>query len=188
MEGAAGKGPGQVCRAPPAPGKLDRVKASPDALVTAARDAARERRWDDAAALLEEALGLEPRHLSALDMLGYVRFFQARYVDAEQACRAALAVSPDHAYAHKGLGLCLARQGQLDEGVASLERAIALAPDWLDPYWDLAIVSMEARQLEAALLATRRGAQAVPAARARLEELARRIEQELGRAGNGDRS
>jgi len=165
----------RVCHGVPAPAKLRRVTAALEALVSEADIAVRERRWDDAARLLEAVLVQDPAHLRALDNLGYVRFFQGSYAEAEQACRRALALSPDHAYAHKGLGLCLARQGHLDEGVVSLERAIALEPSWLDPYWDLAIVLMEAGELDRATRTTERGAAAVPAARTRFAKLAAEI-------------
>ncbi|MBN2362314.1 MAG: tetratricopeptide repeat protein [Deltaproteobacteria bacterium] len=144
-------------------------------LVERATELAQQRCLDDAAALLDEVLTAHPEHLRALDVLGFVRFFQQRYAEGEALCRRALVIKPDHAYAHKGLGLHLAKQGKLDDGVAMLERAIELNPTWLDPYWDLAVTLFEAGQHERALAVLERGASAIPAERPRLTAFQRRI-------------
>ena len=128
-----------------------------EALVKEASEAARARRFDEAACLLERILEGNPEHLHALDLFGFVRYFQGKYAEAEGYCRRALALAPDHAYAHKGLGLCVAKQGRVEEGVASLERAITLKPTWGDPYWDLGVVLQEAGRLEEALDVLERG-------------------------------
>ncbi|MBM4319213.1 MAG: tetratricopeptide repeat protein [Deltaproteobacteria bacterium] len=127
--------------------------------------AAQARRLVEADTLLGEILAEQPDQLRALDLLGFVRFFQQRYAEAEQACRRALVLKPDHAYARKGLGLCLARQGRLDEGIAELQRAIALKPGWFDPYWDLAVVLDEGDRPQEALRILAVGQVAVPARR-----------------------
>ncbi|MCU0662223.1 MAG: tetratricopeptide repeat protein [Myxococcota bacterium] len=108
-----------------------------------ARKAATGKRLEQAADLLEELLTREPADIDALDMLGFVRFFQGRFEDSRTACEKALAHSPDHAYAHKGLGLNLARLGQLEAGIVHLKRAMELRPTWSDPPHDLAVVLFE---------------------------------------------
>jgi tetratricopeptide (TPR) repeat protein len=132
-------------------------------IVARATEEAKARRFERAAALLEEVIAIDPDHLKALDLFGFVRFFQGRFAEAEGYCRRALAIDPDRAYAHKGLGLCVARQGRLEEGVASLERAIALRPAWSDPYWDLGVVLADAGRFEQALDVLGQGAAMVPA-------------------------
>jgi superkiller protein 3 len=127
-------------------------------LVKRASEAARDRRFDEAAALLDEALAQDPNHLQALDLFGFVRYFQGRFAEAEQHCRTALSLDPDRAYAHKGLGLCVARQGKVDEGIVSLRRAISLKPGWADPYWDLGVVLTDAGRFEEALDVLAQGA------------------------------
>jgi tetratricopeptide (TPR) repeat protein len=153
-------------------------------LVDRATVLAQRQCFDDAAALLDEVLANQPEHLRALDLLGFVRFFQQRYAEGEALCRRALAVKPDHAYAHKGLGLHLAKQGKLDDGVAMLERAIALAPDWSDPYWDLAVTLVEAGQHAAARAVLDRAKAAIPAERPRLAAFQRQIDA-AAQAANG---
>jgi tetratricopeptide (TPR) repeat protein len=145
-------------------------------LVERATELAQRQCLDDAAALLDEVLVAQPEHLRALDLLGFVRFFQKRYAEGESLCRRALAVKPDHAYAHKGLGLHLAKLGRLDEGVAMLERAIELAPTWSDPYWDLAVTLFDAGQHAAARAVLDRAKAAVPAERPRLAAFQRQID------------
>jgi len=127
-----------------------------------ASDAAKGQRLDEAAELLDRVLTREPDNLRALDLFGFVRFFQGQYREAESFCRKALTLDPDHAYAHKGLGLCVAKQGKVDEGTASLRRAIALKPQWGDPYWDLGVVLTEAGRYEDALEVLAQGAVMVP--------------------------
>lgn len=145
-----------------------------------AKQAARAGLLDEADALLAEVLAGEQDNVQALDLCGFVRFFQGRFAEAEGCCRRVLELDPQHAYAHKGLGLCLARQGRLDEGVAELEQAIRLKPWWLDPYWDLAVVLDEGGRPGDALKVLARGQVAVPAVgRQRLLGLAARIRARL---------
>ena len=146
-------------------------------LLAQASKAAQSRRLDEAAALIEEVLERDPDNLRALDLFGFVRFFQGRYEEAEGYCRRAVELAPDHAYARKGLGLNLARQGRLDEGQAELERAISLKPGWFDPYWDLAVVLSEGGRKEEALKVLAQGQVAVPSRRTQLLAFAKRIEQ-----------
>ena len=144
-------------------------------LVKQATKAAQERRLDEAAELIESILEQDPDHLRALDLFGFVRFFQGRFAEAETYCHRALELEPDHAYAHKGLGLCLAKQGRLEEGKASLEQAIALKPTWPDPYWDLAVVLTEAERYDDALKVLARGQVSAPARRGGFQQFSAQI-------------
>lgn len=151
-----------------------------DRLIELASKAATEKRFAEAESHLECLLKLEPNHVRALDLFGFVRFFQGRFAEAERYCRRTLDVSSDHAYAHKGLGLCLAKQGQLDEGILELEKAIALKPAWTDPYWDLAVVLVEGERHREALDALERGIKAAPEKREQFRALAERLRNHLG--------
>jgi radical SAM protein with 4Fe4S-binding SPASM domain len=154
-----------------APGRLAR-----------AREAVNARHFDEARRLLERMLELEPDHLPALDLLGFVCFFLRDYEAAETYNRRALARDPDHAFAHNGLGLSLARQGKLAEGSAAIERAIALAPRWYEPYHDLAVVLAEAGKKQEACAMLERGAAAIPESAAEFGKTAASIK---ARAGQG---
>ncbi len=122
-----------------------------DALLTTASKAAKEKRWNEAFAAVEEALDSDPENLRALDLAGFICFFRKELEQAERYCRRALFIDPGHTYAKSGLGMCLARQGRTDEGIACLREAIDEKPEWSDPYWDLAIVLRDAGRIEDAI-------------------------------------
>jgi tetratricopeptide (TPR) repeat protein len=131
-----------------------------------AHDAAIARDYVRAEGFIAACLTLQPNDVAALDLLGFVLFFQGRYVDAERACRRVLDLDARHAYAHKGLGLCLARQGRIEEGVTCLLEAIRLSPDWFDPRWDLAVVLSEADRIREAIEVLRQAEAELPGQRA----------------------
>ncbi len=124
---------------------------SVEELMTAARTAALEKRMNDASLLLDQILERDPNHIRALDLYGFVRYFQKRYYVAEGYNREVLARLPGHAYALKGLGLCLARTQRLEEGLKLVREAITCKPTWADPYWDMAVVLNENERFEEAI-------------------------------------
>lgn len=151
-------------------------------LLVQASAAAEAKQLEGAATLLDQVLAQDANNLRALDLFGFVRFFQNRFSEAEQYCRRALVIKPNHAYALKGLGLCLAKQGKLEEGITSLERAIGNAPGWFDPYWDLAIVLNDAGRYEQAVGVLERGQRMVPDKRSELASFAARISSQAAAA------
>ncbi len=150
-----------------------------ETLIKDARSLAAEKDFAQAQALLEQGLAAAPRHLTVLDLLGFVCFFQDDYAACEAHCRAALDIKPDHAYATKGLGLALVRQGRLEEGLLKLERAVALEPHWFDPYWDLTVVLIENARWKEADEVVRRAASMVPGADRGFAALATQIRAHL---------
>jgi tetratricopeptide (TPR) repeat protein len=148
-----------------------------DSLLTKAKRAAESRRLDEAEALLLQVLTLCSDNLKALDLLGFVRFFQGRYEECEKLCLRALEIKPDHAYAMSGLGMSLARQHKLDEGIAMLERAMATSPAWPEPYWDAAVILFEAGETVRAEAILQKGLQCAPKSHDRFEKLLSTIRQ-----------
>jgi tetratricopeptide (TPR) repeat protein len=148
-----------------------------DLLVEAAK-AAQSRRLDEADALLSRVLSLHPNNLKALDLMGFVRFFQRRYEECERLCRKALQIKPDHAYAMSGLGMALARQNKLDEGIEMLERAAETSPEWPEPYWDAAVILLEANEKIRAEAILQKGICCAPKSRGRFEKLLTKIRQQ----------
>jgi tetratricopeptide (TPR) repeat protein len=144
-------------------------------LLVEARQAAEAKALDRAAEKLKAVLRLDPNNLRAIDLMGYVRFFQKRYNDSEAFCRKALAIQPDHAFAHAGLGMSLAKQGQLEAGVAALHRAMEIQPNWPEPYWDLAVALKDAGKPKEALDTLEQGTVNCPSSRGRFERLASHI-------------
>jgi protein O-GlcNAc transferase len=150
---------------------------SVDDLLTLASKAAESKRLDEADELLSQVLTLSPENLRALDLLGFVRFFQGRYEECENLCRQALIIKPDHAYAMSGLGMALARQNKLEAGVQMLERAMDTSPAWPEPYWDAAVILLEAGDKARAASFLQRGIRFAPKSRARFEKLLLKIRQ-----------
>ncbi len=133
----------------------------PDTL-SQAREAAQAKDFARAESLLREQLSGNPDQVVALDLLGYVLYFQDRAAEAEAVCRRTLELLPDHPYALKGLGLCLAKRGELDAARQSMERAMELDPKWFDPYWDLSVVLVDAGRIADAIAVLRRARAALP--------------------------
>lgn len=145
--------------------------AKSDPRLDSAHQAASTGDFARAEQLLLEVLSEDEGCLLALDLLGFVQYFQGRPAEAEQACRRAIAIEPNRAYSNKGLGLCLAKQGKVDEGLPYVGRAIELEPQWFDPRWDKAIVFLEARRYDEALATLDEATAAIPAERARFDQL-----------------
>jgi tetratricopeptide (TPR) repeat protein len=146
-------------------------QAANDPRLVAAHEAANIGEFARAERLLHEVLSEDDSCLLALDLLGFVQYFQGRPAEAERACRRAIAIEPNRAYSNKGLGLCLAKQGKLDEGLPFLRQAIALEPAWFDPRWDMAIVLSDAGRFDEALEALDQAERAIPTELARYAQL-----------------
>ena len=144
-------------------------------LFVSAKNAVKERDYGQAEALLSQLLALEPKHLNALDLMGFVLFFQGRYAECESYCLRALEIAPRHVYALNGLGMALSRQGHLERGVEVMTQAIEINPTWPEPYWDMAVVLIEAGEAARAIEVLARGIANIPASRARFERLLNRI-------------
>lgn len=128
---------------------------------------------DGAWELIGQILEADPRHVSALDLAGFVLFLKGRYAEAQACCERSLDVSPNNAYAMKGWGLCVAKQGRVGEGLESLERAIAAAPDWFDPCWDFLVVCGQNGRAEDARPMLRQALKRFPDRAEELQNLAR---------------
>lgn len=142
-----------------------------DPRLQGAHQAATRGDFEMAEQLLRMVLSDDANCLQALDLMGFVQYFQGRPEVAEASCRRALALDPARPYSNKGLGLCLAKQGKLDEGLPYLFEAVRLAPEWFDPRWDMAIVLLEAGRFEQALEAIASAELAIPAEKQRFTQL-----------------
>jgi Flp pilus assembly protein TadD len=132
------------------------------ALLDEAMTLAKRRDFKRSESLAREVLEDQPKNVAALDLLGYVLYFQDRAEEAEQVCRKTLEIRPGHAYALKGLGLCIAKRGDTDEAVATIEAAIAAKPDWFDPYWDLCVTLVDAERYADACTVMKRAREKIP--------------------------
>jgi tetratricopeptide (TPR) repeat protein len=129
----------------------------------------------DAEKVLGDLLKDDPGHKGALDLMGFVLFFQKRYAEAEACCVKSLDRYPDNAYAMNGRGLCLAKQGRVEEGLGSIRRAMEAKPAWFEPYWDYLVTCGEHGRKDLAEPILSEALRRFPRAQARLSLLAERF-------------
>jgi Flp pilus assembly protein TadD len=87
-----------------------------------------ERAWG----LIHEALQLDPRNATAVQLRGLILAQLGRFEDAADDFRIATQLTPDDPMAHNNLGNALRSLGRWDESLAACENALALAPEYLD--------------------------------------------------------
>lgn len=106
---------------------------------------------DEAEALYEAVIELDPSHVAALHNLALLRARRGRLGEAAGLLRHALTLSPDEAALHLGLGSVLQAMGRADQALAPLERAVALAPDLASAQYELGTALLALGRATAAL-------------------------------------
>lgn len=94
---------------------------------------------DEAKALYEELLSLEPLHAAGAINLGTIRYNEREYAAAERLYRRATEADPEYALAFFDLGNVLDEQMRLNEAVLAYERALELVPQYADAHYNLAL-------------------------------------------------
>ena len=89
-------------------------------------------RLDEAQALYQRALQIQPRHFHALHLLGVVALQKNQAALAADLIGRSLEVEPSYAAAHVNFGTAQQELGRLHEAIASYDRAIALKPDYAE--------------------------------------------------------
>lgn len=112
----------------------------PDAVHYSGVLAHQEGRSQQAVALIERSLELEPDRADWYSNLGIVLRDRLELDKAIAACRHAIALDPNHANAHNNLGVLLRAQGRLVEAEAAYRAAIRVRPDHSDAYTNLGIL------------------------------------------------
>jgi tetratricopeptide (TPR) repeat protein len=100
--------------------------------------------------LFLQVLKYDNKHITALNNLGYIKYFLGQFQEGLDYCNRAIDISPHDAYSHKGKGLHLVKLGRLEEGIDFLKKSIDLSPDFIDPYYDLALTLYEHNRSEEA--------------------------------------
>jgi aspartate beta-hydroxylase len=131
-----------------------------------------ENRLDEAEALYQQVLAVQPDHGDALCYLGLLRLQQDRVADSIALLRQAIALNADAAEAHHHLGVALHRVRQYDEALAYQDAALALIPDYSDALYHRG----------QALQALGRGAEAIASYEAALAQAPDDAPTELGLA------
>ncbi len=109
-------------------------------------------RLEQALALFDQAVELDPDHPEAWDDRGVLLFEMHRPKDAEASFRRQVRHAPRHGHAWYHLGRSLVVQGRREEAVAAFRRQLAIAPDHLPAR----------RSLGESLVALGRASQSVP--------------------------
>ena len=121
-----------------------------EALFAAALEASGVRDHVRAIALCEHALGLQPEHAGALQLLGFWRLQQARWAEAIDLCHAARQAGGDNPELLNNLATAYYRSGDLRRAANALTTALKSDPDHADTHLNLASLLLEVRQPAAA--------------------------------------
>jgi tetratricopeptide (TPR) repeat protein len=105
----------------------------------------------EAIALYEQVLQLEPAHAAAHINLGTIYYNRQDYVRAEKHYRAAVQVDPRYALAYFDLGNVLDETGRVAEAIKTYQAALLLAPNYADAHYNLALAYEKLKQPRYAL-------------------------------------
>lgn len=121
----------------------------------------RSRRLDEAAALYEDALRMDPNYFQPHFYLGNIRARQGRLAEAESHFAAAVRIEPDDRDAHFNLAVALSLRGENRAAIEHYQRALAIRP-MAETAFNLAVLLAEQGHLAEAIdnyeLALRLGA------------------------------
>jgi predicted O-linked N-acetylglucosamine transferase (SPINDLY family) len=118
---------------------------------------------DEALALIECAIELEPGAAIFHGNLGFALIHLGRNEDAEAALRRAIDLDPKYARAHSNLSTLLCDSARFEEAEASIRRAIELEPDQAEAYNNLGVILRNRGEFDAALEAFRQAMTINPA-------------------------
>jgi predicted TPR repeat methyltransferase len=106
---------------------------------------------DDAVALIERSIALEPEQADWHSNLGIVLQHQLRLDEAIASYRRAIALDPNHVNAQSNLGTVLRAKGEPAEAEAAYRAAIGIDPEHSDTYHNLGVLlNAQRRPREAA--------------------------------------
>jgi tetratricopeptide (TPR) repeat protein len=107
---------------------LAAAQADPGALADTAKNLALEKRYDEAAALWQQALKTAPDHWPSLFNLAYMYFSLSDFARAEPLLARAANVRPADFNTHYLLGSTLVRLGKREQGLREWRTALELQP------------------------------------------------------------
>ena len=94
-------------------------------------------RLQEAEAIYQEMLEIQPDNPALLYLLGRVAFQQGNSSTAVDYISKAISMNGSNASFHNDLGTVLTTQGKLEEAIASYHRAIAIKPDYANAHYNL---------------------------------------------------
>jgi predicted TPR repeat methyltransferase len=119
---------------------LEAAPAHADALHFSGVLAHQQARIEEAVALIERSLALEPERADWYSNLGIVLQDRLELDEAIVAFQRAIALDPSHANAHSNLGVVLRANGKVDEAEAAYRVAIRIDPEHSDAYHNLGVL------------------------------------------------
>ena len=99
-----------------------------------------QKKYAEAVACLNKAVGIDPEHYLTRYNLGEALINLGRTREAAEHLRKAIEIDPKSAGAHSNVGLLLQREGKFEEAAAHFEQAIGLDPARAVPHFNLASV------------------------------------------------
>jgi tetratricopeptide (TPR) repeat protein len=96
-------------------------------------------RNDEASALYEQVLSMDPAHAPSCINLGTIAYNQREFLRAETLYRRATVADPGYALAFFDLGNVLDELQRLPEAIEAYRKAIRLAPKYADAHYNLAL-------------------------------------------------
>lgn len=118
-------------------------------LIRTARNHISKRQLPHALIYVDRVLAINPVHLEALKLGGYIHFMMGDYKASLTCNETCLGLVPDDVYSMKGKGVCLTRLNQVEQGIELLKQAADnTKASFMDPYYDLAVIFMEQNRLD----------------------------------------
>lgn len=108
-------------------------------------------RYDQAAALYEQVLAMDPQHAPSCINLGTIAYNQRSFQQSEQLYRRATLADPQYALAYFDLGNVLDELQRLPEAIEAYRVAIRLAPKYADAHYNLALAYERSNERRRAL-------------------------------------
>ncbi len=112
-------------------------------------------RDDEALALLENALIIEPEFADALTLRGYIKMQNDELEEAEQYLEHAVRIDPSSPGAYVALGAVYNHEGRFDDALQVSERGTSLSPRSWQGYFEMARAAVGKGMYQKALLLAR---------------------------------
>jgi tetratricopeptide (TPR) repeat protein len=119
-------------------------------------------RFEEAAAILEEALEREPDFVRGLVALGYAHLEMGQGEKAKEYLTRAIEVDPRSSDAYTNLGLALLREEKAEEAVVQLRKAVELDTQSFQAHHNLGLALAANREMRESLLSLREAARLAP--------------------------
>ncbi len=123
---------------------------SPDSLLDTGLHLHRSGRLDEAEAIYQQVLTLDPKNAEALHLLGVVKTRRGATREAVDLITAAIALKPSVVKFHLNLGVAQRAAGELDRAIESYRKAIELDPKLPEAHYNLGVALEAHGDLESA--------------------------------------